>query len=291
MREATHIARPLHILRAGELEATWAPGVGMVGCSLRHRGEELLGQRNGLEGYAEHGSTFGVPFLHPWANRVAALPAQVPNLKREEHGLPIHGLLTAAPDWVVEGATDRELRAVLDFPERLLPAFPYPHRVELSVVLDPGELTVTTTLLPGEGIAVPVAFGFHPYLTLPGVPREEWEIALPVRRRVVVDDRALPTAQREEVEPFRGRLGERSFDDGFDVLVPGEPWVLAGGGRRLEVAWELEDFPVAQVFTPPRGAPAICFEPMTAPTNALVTGDGLRRVTGPFSASWSLSVA
>ncbi|MCW2958793.1 MAG: aldose 1-epimerase [Solirubrobacterales bacterium] len=36
-------------LRAGDLEATWLPGHGMVGASLRHRGEELLGQRGGLE--------------------------------------------------------------------------------------------------------------------------------------------------------------------------------------------------------------------------------------------------
>jgi hypothetical protein len=42
-------------------EATFAPGVGMIGCSLRHRGAELLGQRGGLAKYAEHGSTMGIP--------------------------------------------------------------------------------------------------------------------------------------------------------------------------------------------------------------------------------------
>lgn len=289
MREATAMPS-LHTLRAGDLEATWAPAVGMVGCSLRHRGEELLGQRAGLEGYRDRASTFGIPFLYPWANRVATLPAEVPNINREEHGLPIHGLLTASPDWEVAEASERELRARMAFPERFLPAFPYPHRVELAVVLDPGELTVTTTVEPTTEVAVPIAFGFHPYLSLPGVPREEWEIALPVRRRILVDDRKLPTAAREDVEPVRGRLGTAHYDDGFDVLEAGEPWVLAGGGRRLEVTWELADFPFAQVFTPPEGPPAICFEPMTAPANALVSGVGLRRVDGPFSASWSLSV-
>lgn len=262
----------------------------MVGCSLRHRGDELLGQGAGLAGYAEQGSTFGIPFLYPWANRVATLPAEVPNIKREEHGLPIHGLLTASPDWEVAEASERELRAQMEFPERFEPAFPYPHRVELAVVLDPGELSVTTTVEPTTEIPVPISFGFHPYLALPGIPREEWEISLPVRRRILVDDRALPTDGREEVEPVRGRLGTAAYDDGFDVLEPGEPWVLAGAGRRLEVTWNLDDFPVAQVFTPPKGAPAICFEPMTAPTNALVSGVGLRRVAAPFSASWSLSV-
>ena len=59
-------------------------------------------------------------------------------------------------------------------------------------------------------------------------------------------------------------------------LVPGEPFAVAGGGRRIEVAFD-EGYPVAQVFAPP-GKELICFEPMTAPTNALVTGDGLRAV-------------
>ena len=37
------------ILRAGDLEARFAPDANMVGCSLRHRGEELLGLRGGVE--------------------------------------------------------------------------------------------------------------------------------------------------------------------------------------------------------------------------------------------------
>jgi 3,4-dihydroxy-2-butanone 4-phosphate synthase len=52
-------------LAAGELEATFATGAGMVCCSLRHRAAELLGQRRGLATYAATGSTMGIPFLHP----------------------------------------------------------------------------------------------------------------------------------------------------------------------------------------------------------------------------------
>jgi len=58
--------------RAGELRVGFAPGAGLVGYSLSHRGEELLGQRGGLKAYREQGSTFGIPLLHPWANRLAA---------------------------------------------------------------------------------------------------------------------------------------------------------------------------------------------------------------------------
>ena len=55
----------------GEIEAAFVPEAGMVGCSLQHRGEELLGQRGGLARYVAERSTMGIPLLHPWANRLA----------------------------------------------------------------------------------------------------------------------------------------------------------------------------------------------------------------------------
>jgi hypothetical protein len=42
---------------AAELEAAFVPAAGMVGCSLLHRGEKLLGQRGGLGTYVEQRST------------------------------------------------------------------------------------------------------------------------------------------------------------------------------------------------------------------------------------------
>jgi aldose 1-epimerase len=64
-----------------------------------------------------------------------------------------------------------------------------------------------------------------------------------------------------------------------------------GGDRTLTV--ELESgYPAAQVFSP-RGKDFICFEPMTAPTNALRSGAGLRRVEPgeSFSAVFSIAVS
>ena len=53
------------------LEATFVPGAGMLCCSLRHRGDELLAQNSGVSAYAEQGTTMGIPLLYPWANRLA----------------------------------------------------------------------------------------------------------------------------------------------------------------------------------------------------------------------------
>jgi len=68
-------------------------------------------------------------------------------------------------------------------------------------------------------------------------------------------------------------------------------FALEGGGRRIELAFE-EGYPVAQVYAPP-DQDFICFEPMTAPTNALASGDGLRFAEPgkTFAARFSISVS
>ena len=60
------------VLRNGSLEATVAPNAAMLVTSLRHEGEELLGQRADAATFVEAGKTTGSPLLYPWANRLSA---------------------------------------------------------------------------------------------------------------------------------------------------------------------------------------------------------------------------
>src|SRR3989442_15753207 len=75
VKEVLYEGYPALTLIDGEsaLEATFAPGIGMIGCSLLHSGDEMLGQRSGLARYEATGSTLGIPLLHPWANRLGGL--------------------------------------------------------------------------------------------------------------------------------------------------------------------------------------------------------------------------
>jgi len=286
-------------LRAGDLEAQFAPGVGMVGTSLRHRGEELLAQRGGLAAYAERGSTFGIPLLHPWANRLGGFAYAVgdtrvelqgnPLLRIEEHGLPIHGFLAASPLWRVVDNGPARLSAELAYgAEELLAGFPFPHTLRIDAELGAGALTVRTTVTPLGPRPVPIAFGFHPYLRLPGVARAAWELDLPVGRRLVLDADQLPTGEEEPVEPIRGPLGERMFDDAYVGHPERARFALSGGGRELAVVFG-DGYPCAQVFAPP-GKDLICFEPMTAPADALRSGAGLRLAREPFTATFAVEV-
>ncbi len=290
-----------HRLAAGDLEAAFVPSAGMVGVSLKHRGEELLAQRAGLEAYVERGKTFGIPLLHPWANRlggdryeaagrVVELPAEAPGLRREERGLPIHGLLAASPHWQVGDADTTRLSARLDFAQRhdLLPLFPFPHTIAVTATLRPDRLTVETTVTATGETPVPIAFGWHPYLVIPGVPREEWVLGLPTRRHLLVEG-GIPTGKTVACPRFEEALAGHSFDDGYDELA--EPVLtLTGGGRSLAVHLE-HGYPVTQVFAPP-GQELVALEPMTAPTDALRTGHGLRHAQPgePFTARFSIAV-
>ena len=281
----------------GGLEATFAPGAGMVCCSLLHEGAELLGLNDGLGAYAETGATMGVPLLHPWANRLEAwkyealgrrvdLRPVADAIPREQNGLPIHGTLPAV--WEVVERSHAGLAAELDPGDGA--AFPFPHRVRIDAEVLGATLRVRTTVTATAAEPVPVVFGFHPYLSLAAAPRATWEIELPVRRRLVLDARSLPTGEHEPVEPYAGPLGELLFDDGYDRLAEPPVFALTGAGRRVEVAFE-GGYPVAQVYAP-ASRDVICFEPMTAQTNALARDDfPVATPDAPYAATFSARVA
>ena len=294
----------------GSLSATFATQLGMVGCSLEHEGDELLAQRRGLATYEASGATMGIPLLYPWANRLGAFAYDVrgrhvtldrdsPLVRLDGNGLPIHGLLAASPHWRVTGRDADEsgarLSAALDFgahPE-LLEGFPFPHRITMTVTLRTRALRIETAVEPTAEVAVPISFGYHPYLRLPGVARADWEIELPVRRRLLTDDRQIPTGATEPVEmpaaPGPAPLGEAAFDDGYCELAHPPLFAVSGGGRRIELVF-LDGYDYAQVYSP-AGEELICFEPMTAATNALVAGGPGLRFAEPgsrFSAAFEI---
>jgi len=284
----------------GELEAAFAPEAGLVGCSLTHRGDELLAQRKGLEEYSRSGATFGIPLLHPWANRLAGFAYGVGGqeveldrdselVRTEEHGLPIHGLAPSGLLWEVEERGD-SLSAEAEFDRDRLVAFPYPHRLGVEVTLADDALTVRTTLTATSAVPVPVAFGYHPYLVVPGAPRAEWEVELPVERRLVVDENMIPTGEDESPGFRRGALEDRSLDDAYVMPARPGPFTVSAAGRTLGLEF-LEGYTHAQVFAP-AAQELICFEPMTAPANALISHDGLRLTPPgePFTAAFRITV-
>jgi aldose 1-epimerase len=144
--------------------------------------------------------------------------------------------------------------------------------IAVRATLDGGGLTIATRVTStGSAGPVPIAFGWHPYFNLP----DDARVTLPVRSRVVLDERKLPTGDVEPVDYPPDMPVDEGFDDGYTGVPDGARFVLRGGGRELAIEF-LRGYDCAQVFAPP-GKGLIAFEPMTAPTNALHSGTGLRR--------------
>lgn len=267
--------------------AQFVPEAGMIGTSLRDAGVELLGQRRGLDAYISDGKTMGIPILYPWANRLGentytaqdvtvTLTPGENGVRADPNGLPIHGVLAAYPGWRVTAETANGLTAELDFgaDPRLLASFPYPHVLTVTAELADRTLTVRTIVTATGDRAVPLCFGFHPYLQLPNAPRADWIIETPPLRHLGLDDKGLPTGESEPQPAREEVLRDKAFDDAYDQVAEGSVFSVSGGGRRIEVHFE-HGYPAAQIFAPPVDDPTkaiVCFEPMTAPTDALRRG-------------------
>jgi len=270
----------------GSTSAEFVPDANLVCCSLVVDGDELLDRRRGVRAYADQGKTMGIPLLYPWANRLArfgyeaagrnvTLSQDDSRIPRDGNGLPIHGVLPGLLRWDVEhsGAPGAIAARLRWHDDELLELFPFPHEVRCEAKLAPGELTLTTTVTASGDGPVPVSFGYHPYTRVPGAVRDGWVVTLGAASRLVLDDHSIPTGERAPVdrEPFG--LGGVSLDDGYEAASAPAGFDAAGAGNELTVEF-LAGYPYAQVFAPP-GQEFICFEPMTAPTNALNSGDGL----------------
>jgi aldose 1-epimerase len=295
-----------------ELDATFVPGAGMLCCSLRHRGRELLAQNDGVAAYAQYGKTMGIPLLYPWANRLAAFDysvagrtVQVPHdparIALDDNGLPIHGVIGGRLAWKLTdtpGPNAQLLAATLTWSEserQLFELFPFRHDLLYEARLVDGRLEIEVTVHACGDDMVPLAFGFHPYLSPTGVPREQWVIELPAMRHLALDPSQIPigpdpTDAEQASSAQRFELGEREFDDGFDSVAEAARFTVAAGDRRIELEF-LRGYPCAQVYAPLSGS-FICFEPMTAPANALRSGDGLRLLAPGerYSAGFSVGV-
>ena len=292
--------------------ASFVPRAGMVCSSMTHDGEEMLGQRYGLAGYIENGRTFGVPILAPWANRLGRMAYAVvhegggvrridvnpntPHLRFDDYGQPIHGLLRGSRDWdlIEVDANDSEawIMARLVFDQRRVDfaAFPFEHHIETKMTLRSTSLTFSTAIIATGVDEVPIAFGWHPYLSIPGADRRDWDVYLPFTRRVPLDETLLPTGTREDVPPIIGKLGERHLDDLYADVENGTTAFIRGNGRRMSIRFD-HGYDWAILYGPPHRNHT-CVEPMTAASDPFSGQDPMEVVPrgGTFRAAFTISV-
>jgi aldose 1-epimerase len=243
----------------------------------------------GTEQPAPYGS--GI-VLMPWPNRVEdgqwqldGVTQQLDITEPKLHNA-IHGLLRWAAYTVVEHTENSVTLAAPVFPQH---GYPFHLETTVTYTLTEGALEVTHGVTNVGTTAAPVAIGTHPFITIGDVDADDLILTLAATTHFPVDERLIPTAEEPVVGTqwdLRGgkRLGDLVLDDGFGGVehVDGIAThsLSAPDGRSVEL-WQDENFGYVQAFSTrlyPKGDAvglAVAVEPMTAPTNAFVTGQSL----------------
>lgn len=248
-----------------------------------------------VETFAETSSPPGAAgiVLVPWPNRVAGgrwtldgEPQQL-DLTEPAKGNATHGLLRNTGYRLLEHEPHRVLQAATVFPQHGYP-FLLETTVEHEVV--PDGLQITHTVRNDSARSAPVAVGTHPYLRVGDVPTADLVLTLDVETRFLTDERQIPVSEEKvagtDFDLTQGRrLGDLAIDHGFGGVRVADgrsrQTLDAPDGRRVEL-WADENFRYLQVFTPPAFASvdgprlAVALEPMTAPADALNSGEGIR---------------
>lgn len=257
--------------------------------ALSFRGRDLV------DGFGEDEMSSGGrgQLLVPWPNRVRdgqytfegsdlQLPLTEPSRHNSSHGL------ARWVAWSVEEHTGHSVSLTY----RLMAQTGYPWTLDLHVAYDLSAdgLTVTQTATNDSGRPAPYASGAHPYLRVGDGPVDRWELTLPAATRLLVDDERLLPVGRGQVEgtpydfrvarPLRDLALNHCFTDlerdpeGNTTAVLRDP--ASGDGVTL---WVDGHHPWLLLYTaddvPATARRSLAVEPMTAPPDALRSGEDL----------------
>jgi len=270
--------------QAHGIEVSICPSIGNIAYDMRVKGQPiLLSPPQRLSEWKQKPSQAGIPFLAPWANRLDGdgywangkryqLNLEAVEIRRDDNGLPIHGLLLFASAWQVakmhgdqEGAQVTSRLEFWKHPEWMA-QFPFAHTLTMTHRLYGGILEVRTTIENHSTDPMPLVIGFHPWYQIPGQPRDQWKVRVPVREHYLLSGKLIPTGQTEPADLGNPTpLAGRQLDDVFGGVDPNGEFLLEANGRKVSVRFGPK-FPIAVVYAP-QTRDVVCFEPMTGLTN------------------------
>ena len=248
--------------------------------------------------------------LVPWPNRVRDArwllddEPQLLDITEVARGGALHGLLRFTDYAVREQTQDAVTLGALIAPQH---GWPFLVDTWVRYALESDGIAVTHGARNLSARPAPWAVGTHPFLRVGDVPVEQLD-ADGARRDVLRGRRAAQPCRREPVTPQTDLrtprvVGELELDTAYGTLTHAAPagrrgdsaWLDAPDGSRTTL-WQDLDWGYLQVFTTdsfPRDGVlgrAVAVEPMTAPPDALNSGQSLVWIEpdASWEGSWGL---
>jgi aldose 1-epimerase len=232
--------------------------------------------------------------LAPWPNRVRdgrwswrGRDFQLALTEPAQHNA-IHGLVRWMP-WALVSRDDSSITlSCTTYPQ---PGYPWVLEITNAWSLGAEGVAVSTTVANRSETAAPVAVGFHPYVVVGTEGIDSALLTLPAESRFVTGSQQIPSGR----EPVAGSdydfrdaraIGPLSLDHCYGDLrrdADGRCRVrlsAADGGQTVTL-WVDASYPYIEAFTgdtvgdPSRRRRSLAIEPMSAPPNALATGEGV----------------
>jgi aldose 1-epimerase len=281
--------------RTHGIEVSILPSLGNMAYEMKIHGKNILYFPNmKLLDFQKKPMQSGIPFMAPWANRIDGagfwangkkyeFDMALGNIRKDQQGLPIHGLLSNQTPWqVADIGADKQSAHVtsrLDFwkyPD-MMAQWPFAHTYEMTYRLADGALEVRTTVTNLSAETMPLAVGYHPYYRIPDIPRDQWVLHMPACKAVIADHRHVPTGEFKPSDlPNPLPLKGRTLDDGFADFVRDASgratFRIESGEKKIDLVFGMQ-FPVAVIWEPasPAGQAMdfLCVEPMTGITNGI----------------------
>lgn len=246
-------------------------------------------QQNMVDGFHHiedlvNDQTFKNVLLFPFVNRLEdgeweyndqtlTFPVNEPDRNNRLHGFLFDESLEVINTQNNESGISIELkyeyRSKFDF---------YPFDVDVFVtysIKQPSEFELSMSIENVGKDEAPVSFGWHPYFTL-DEPVNNLELKTGTLQRVEVDDRLLPTGEKNEFDKFSDSqlIGSIELDTCFEHNSD-RTATLYSSEQQLGIKLQQDKiFNYVQIFTP-EDRKTIAMEPVSSNINAFQTGEGL----------------
>lgn len=249
--------------------------------------------------------------LVPWPNRVDRAQwvwegeQQQLAVTELATGHAIHGLLTHTA-YQVSSQTPCSITLSADVEPQA--GYPFALATSITYELQEDGIVATHRVKNSGSLNAPVAVGAHPFLRLGDFPTEDLTLVVGAGTHIDVDERLIPTGTTtpaaltgKDLRQGR-RVGNLALDDAWtEITRNGDGgsthYLQAPDGRSVQLHMD-ESFGYIQTFTTNAFATdkgmvtAVAVEPMTAPPNALNSGQGLRWLAPgeDWTLSWGITL-